>query len=49
MTNDTLLRAIHHVTEHRQEYIDAMEKSELNAAITTVLELLETASKDKRK
>ena len=49
LTNDTLLRAIHHVFAHRQEYVEAMETSKLNAAIDTVLELMETASKDKRK
>ena len=49
LTNDTLLRAIHHVMENRQTYIDAMEKSKLNEAITTVLELLEATAKDKRK
>jgi len=49
LTNDTLLRAIHHVMEHRQSYIEAMEKSKLNEAITTVLGLLEEAAKEKRK
>ncbi len=49
LTNDTLLRAIRHVTEHRQTYVEAMEKSKLNEAITSVLDLLETAAKDKRK
>ena len=49
LTNDTLLRAIRYVTEHRQEYIEAMEKSKLNEAIATVLELLETVAKDKKK
>ena len=49
LTNDTLLGAIHYVMEHRQNYIDAMEKSKLNEAITTILGLLETAAKDKRK
>ena len=49
LTNDTLLSAIRYVTEHRKDYIDAMEKSKLNEAITTVLNLLETAAKDKRK
>ena len=49
LTNDTLLRAIHHVMEHRQNYIDTMEKSKLNEAITTVLGLLETVAKNKRK
>lgn len=47
LTNDTLLRAIHHVMEHRQKYIDAMEKSKLNEAIFTVLGILEAASKEK--
>ncbi len=49
LTNDTLLRAIQYVTEHRQSYIEAMEKSSLNEAIATILELLESAAKDKRK
>ena len=49
LTNDTLLRAIHQVTENRQSYIDAMEKSNLNEAISTVLGLLESVAKDKRK
>ncbi len=47
LTNDTLLRAINQVTENRQSYIDAMEKSNLNEAISTVLGLLEKAAKDK--
>ena len=45
LTNDTLLRAIHQVTENRQRYIDAMEKSNLNEAISTVLGLLEAVAK----
>lgn len=49
LSNDRLLRAIRHVTEHHQEYVDAMEKSTLNNAITSVLALLETAAKKKRK
>ena len=49
LTNDTLLRAIHQVTEHKQDYIDAMEKSNLNEAISTILGLLEETAKDKRK
>lgn len=49
LTNDTLLRAIRHVMENRQTYVEAMEKSNLNEAIKTVLGLLETAAKDKRK
>ena len=49
LTNDTLLRAINYVAENRQNYIDAMEKSNLNEAISTVLGLLESAAKDKRK
>ena len=49
LTNDTLLRAIHQVTENKQRYIDAMEKSSLNEAISTVLGLLESVAKDKRK
>lgn len=48
LTNDTLLRAIHHVFEHRQEYVDAMKNSKLNEAISTVLELLEAAAKGKK-
>lgn len=49
LTNDTLLRAIRHVMEHRKEYIDAMEKSSLNAAIGTILDLLEEAARKKKK
>ena len=49
LTNDTLLRAIHHVTENRQSYMDAMEKSKLNKAIPTILGLLEGVSKNKKK
>ena len=49
LTNDTLLRAIRYVTEHQREYVDAMEKSTLNSAITTILALLETAAKKRRK
>lgn len=49
LTNDTLLRAIRHVMEHRKEYVDAMEKSSLNAAISTILELLEETAKKKKK
>ena len=45
LTNDTLLRAIRHVTEHRQEYVDAMEQSKLNEAITTVMDILESVAK----
>ena len=45
LTNDTLLRAINHVTENRQSYVDAMEKSTLNEAISTVMGLLEAAAK----
>ena len=42
-----ILLAIIHVTENRQSYIDAMEKSTLNEAISTVLGLLEAAAKKK--
>ncbi len=45
LTNDTLLRAIRFVTEHRQEYVEAMEKSKLNEAIPTILTLLEQTAK----
>ena len=45
LTNDTLLRAIRFVTEHRQEYVEAMEKSKLNEAIPTILTLLEQIAK----
>ena len=45
LTNDTLLRAINHVTENRQSYVDAMEKSTLNEAISTVMGLLEATAK----
>lgn len=45
LTNDTLLRAIRFVAEHRQEYVEAMEKSKLNEAIPTILTLLEQTAK----
>ena len=48
LTNDTLLRGITHVMEHRQEYIAAMEQSKLNEAIATILGLLHEAA-DKTK
>ena len=40
LTNDTLLKAIRHVMEHKAEYVAAMEKSELNNAIETILNLI---------
>ncbi len=40
LTNDTLLKAIHSVMEHRADYTAAMEKSSLNHAIETILGLL---------
>lgn len=49
LTNDTLLRAIQHVMEQRQSYVEAMEKSSLNEAIPTILNLLETVMKEKGK
>ena len=45
LTNDTLLRAIRSVMEHKQDYIEAMEKSKLNEAIPTILTLLEQTAK----
>ena len=45
LTNDTLLRAIRSVMEHKQEYIEAMEKSKLNEAISTILNLLEQTAR----
>ena len=45
LTNDTLLKAIHYVTEHKDSYITAMEKSTLNNAIETVLGLIEEHQK----
>lgn len=45
LTNDTLLRAIRTVIEHKQEYMEAMEKSKLNEAIPTILTLLEQTAK----
>ncbi len=45
LTNDTLLKAINYVTEKKQSYIEAMEKSKLNEAISTVLGLLEEVQK----
>ena len=48
LTNDTLLRGITHVMEHRKEYIDAMEQSKLNEAIETIIGLLHEAA-DKTK
>ena len=49
LTNDTLLRAIRYVTEHKASYVEAMEKSKLNEAISTILDLLEQAAKAKRR
>ena len=43
LTNDTLLKAISHVSEQKHSYVEAMEKSQLNAAIQTILQLLEQA------
>lgn len=40
LTNDTLLKAIYSVMEHRTDYTAAMEKSSLNHAIETILGLL---------
>lgn len=40
LTNDTLLKAIRHVMEHRAAYVAAMEKSSLNSAIETILGLI---------
>ena len=45
LTNDTLLRAIRSVMEHKQEYVEAMEKSKLNEAIPTILTLLEQVAR----
>ncbi len=45
LTNDTLLRAIRSVMEHKREYMEAMEKSKLNEAIPTILNLLEQTAK----
>lgn len=45
LTNDTLLRAIRSVMEHKKEYMEAMEKSKLNEAIPTILNLLEQTAK----
>ena len=46
LTNDTLLKAIRSVTEHKQTYVEAMEKSSLNEAIPTILKLLSEAAKN---
>lgn len=48
LTNETLLRAIHDVMEHRQKYIDAMGKSKLNDAIKTILELLDAEARNRK-
>ena len=45
LTNDTLLRAIRSVMEHKQQYIEAMEKSKLNESIPTILNLLEQTAR----
>ena len=45
LTNDTLLRAIRSVMEHKKEYVEAMEKSKLNEAIPTILTLLEQVAR----
>ena len=45
LTNDTLLRAIRSVMEHKQQYIEAMEKSKLNESISTILNLLEQTAR----
>lgn len=45
LTNDTLLKAIRHVMEHRENYVAAMEKSKLNNAIETILKLMEEHQK----
>ena len=45
LTNDTLLRAIRSVMEHKKEYMEAMEKSKLNEAIPTILTLLEQVAR----
>lgn len=47
LTNDTLLKAIRYVEEHKEGYIAAMEKSTLNNAIETVLGLIEECQKEK--
>ncbi len=45
LTNDTLLRAIRSVMEHKKQYMEAMEKSKLNEAIPTILNLLEQTAR----
>ena len=45
LTNDTLLHAIRSVMEHKQQYIEAMEKSKLNESISTILNLLEQTAR----
>lgn len=45
LTNETLLKAIRYVMEHRESYVLAMEKSELNNAIETILTLIEEHQK----
>lgn len=49
LTNDTLLKAIRYVTENKQSYVEAMEKSSLNGAIPTIIGLLEEAAGKKKK
>ena len=42
VTNETLLKAIREVTDRRDEYIKAMENSELNDAVTTITEMIDS-------
>ena len=41
ITPDSLYEAVSQLYEHRQDYIQAMEKSSLNNAVSTILSLIE--------
>jgi len=41
MTDDTLLNAITDTYENRRKFVEAMEKSHLNNAVHTIMELIQ--------
>ncbi len=45
MNNETLLEAINKLYENREQYIDAMEKSELNNSINIIVDLVKKNSR----
>ena len=45
MNNETLLEAINKLYENREQYIDAMEKSELNNSINIIVDLIKKNSR----